>query len=145
MPVPVTLLGLMVDLSETDLPARRGSPGSAIALGVAVATLAACGAGTPVTRGFGSREVLQIRDSTFGFTGWGINTIDYSASVDGGYTNGSIQIGPVPPPTKAFRTPASSSATLTPVSPSHRSEILRRQRSRRASPAVDLSGRVRLW
>ncbi len=89
----------MVDLlSGKDLPARRGSRGSVIALGVAVATLATCGAGTPVTRGFGSREVLQTRDTTFSFTGWGINTIDYSTSVDGGYTPGTIQIGPVPPP-----------------------------------------------
>jgi len=63
------------------------------------AVLPACGAGTPVARGFGSRQVLQIRDSTFSFTGWGVNTIDYATSVDG---NGTIQIGPVPPPAQGL-------------------------------------------
>jgi len=64
----------MVDLLPgKELPAHRGSRASAIALGLAVATLAACGAGTPVTRGFDSREVLQIRDMSFSFTGWDIN------------------------------------------------------------------------
>jgi len=93
----------MVDLLPgKELPAHRGSRASAIALGLAVATLAACGAGTPVTRGFDSREVLQIRDMSFSFTGWDINTIDYSTSYDGGYTPGTIQIGPVPPPVQVL-------------------------------------------
>jgi hypothetical protein len=89
----------MVDLLPgKELPAHRGSRASAIALALAVAALAACGAGTPVTRGFGSREILQIRDTTFSFTGWGINTIDYSTSDDGGYVNGTVQIQPGPAP-----------------------------------------------
>jgi hypothetical protein len=77
------------------LAARRWSSWLIVA---AAAVFPACGAGTPFARGFGSRQVLQIRDSTFGFSGWGVNTIDYSTSVDGVYTNGTIQIGPVPAP-----------------------------------------------
>ena len=42
----------------TGWPARK----SAVAL-------PACGGGTPVTRGFDSHQVLQIRDSTFFFNG----------------------------------------------------------------------------
>ena len=78
------------------LAARRWSSWLIVA---AAAVFPACGAGTPVARGFGSRQVLQIRDSTFGFSGWGINTIDYSTSDN---TNGTIQIGPVPPPAQGL-------------------------------------------
>jgi hypothetical protein len=104
MPIPVTLPGrAMVDLLPgKEPPAQRGSRASAIALGLAVAALAACGSGTPVTRGFGSREILQIRDTTFSFTGWGINTIDYSTSDDGGYMNRTVQIQPGPAPDQTF-------------------------------------------
>jgi hypothetical protein len=93
----------MVDpLPGKKLPAHRGwSRASAMALGLAVAALAACGSGTPVTRGFGSREILQIRDTTFSFSGWGINTIDYSTSDDGGYMNRTVQIQPGSPPAQS--------------------------------------------
>ena len=74
--------------------ARQWSPWCGVALGAIV--LAACGASTPVARGFGSREVLPIRDPTFAFSGWGENVIDYSTEADGGFTNGTIVFGPQP-------------------------------------------------
>jgi hypothetical protein len=74
--------------------ARRWSSCCGVALG-AIA-LAGCGARTPVARGFGSREVLPIRDPTFGFTGWGYNTIFYATGDDGGDTSESIVFGPQP-------------------------------------------------
>jgi hypothetical protein len=55
------------------------------ALAAMAAGLPACGAGTPTARGFGSHEVLPIRDSTFSFNGgFGPTSIGYSTADDGG-------------------------------------------------------------
>jgi hypothetical protein len=64
---------------------RRESRRWAVALTTLVVGLGACGAGTPATRGFGSHQVLQIRDSTFFFNGgFGPTSIGFSTSADGG-------------------------------------------------------------
>ena len=53
------------------------------ALAAVFPALPSCGAGTPVARGFGSRQVLPIRDPTFHFTQNGSSAIDYSTGQDG--------------------------------------------------------------
>jgi hypothetical protein len=61
---------------------RRAAPWLA-----AATALTACGSGTPVKRGFDSREVLQIRDPTFDFNGgFDATSIGYSTSADGGFS-----------------------------------------------------------
>ena len=63
---------------------RRESRRLGVALTVLVAVLGACGAGQPVARGFGSHQVLQIRDSTFFFNGgFGPTSIGFSTTADG--------------------------------------------------------------
>jgi hypothetical protein len=75
------------------LAAPRGSSRCAAAWLAAAVALSACGAGTPVTRGFDSHQVLQIRDSTFFFNGgFGPTSIEYSTSDDGGITLFSVDL-----------------------------------------------------
>ncbi|HEY5090398.1 MAG TPA: hypothetical protein VIK30_10525 [Polyangia bacterium] len=62
------------------------------ALAALAAVLPACGAGTPTARGFGSRQVLPIRDSTFAFYESGPQTIGYGTYADGGYNNATIDL-----------------------------------------------------
>jgi hypothetical protein len=62
------------------------------ALAALAAVLPACGAGTPVARGFGSYEVLPIRDSTFTFYESGPQTIEYGTYADGGYNSATIDL-----------------------------------------------------
>jgi hypothetical protein len=64
----------------------------AAALLAAATALPACGAGTPVARGFGSSQVLPIRDSTFDFTTSGPQSIGYSTTADGGYHTATIDL-----------------------------------------------------
>jgi hypothetical protein len=54
--------------------------------------LPACGAGTPAARGFGSQEVLPIRDSTFVFYTSAPGTIEYGTYTDGGYQSATIDL-----------------------------------------------------
>jgi hypothetical protein len=69
------------------LAAPRGWSRRAVAWLAAATALTACGAETPVKRGFDSREVLQIRDPSFDFNGgFGATSIGYSTSDDGGFT-----------------------------------------------------------
>ena len=58
----------------------------------ALAALPACGAGTPAARGFGSQEVLPIRDSTFVFYTSAPGTIEYGTYTDGGYHSATIDL-----------------------------------------------------
>jgi hypothetical protein len=62
------------------------------ALAALAAVLPACGAGAPAARGFGSREVLPIRDSTFVFYTSAPETIEYGTSTDGGYQSATIDL-----------------------------------------------------
>jgi len=62
------------------------------ALAAMAAALSACGAGTPVARGFGSQEVLPIRDSTFVFYESSPQTIEYGTYADGGYQSATIDL-----------------------------------------------------
>jgi hypothetical protein len=61
-------------------------------LAAMAALLPACGAGAPVARGFGSQEVLPIRDSTFVFYESGPQTIEYGTYTDGGYQTATIDL-----------------------------------------------------
>jgi hypothetical protein len=70
----------------------RARASVATALLAAATVLPACGAGTPVARSFGSRQVLPIRDSTFAFTGSSPQSIDYSTIADGGYYTATIDL-----------------------------------------------------
>jgi hypothetical protein len=62
------------------------------ALTALTTALPACGSGTPGSRGYGSREVLPIRDSTFLFSDPGPQTIGYTIYVDGGTRQGTIDL-----------------------------------------------------
>jgi hypothetical protein len=61
-------------------------------LAAIAALLPACGAGTPAARGFGSQEVLPIRDSTFVFYTSAPGTIEYGTDTDGGYQSATIDL-----------------------------------------------------
>jgi hypothetical protein len=52
------------------------------AAALAAATLPACDGGTPVERGFGSRQLVQIRDSSFAFSGSRGDIVLYSVGTD---------------------------------------------------------------
>lgn len=68
-----------------------GRRGSAV-LAISLAGIASCGGAAPIGRGFGSREVLPIRDLTFSFTSANPAVVGYLTSGDAGIFNGTIAL-----------------------------------------------------
>ncbi len=70
----------------------RAAHSGLFALTALTTALTACGSGTPVARGYGSREVLPIRDSTFLFSDPEAQTIRFSIYSDGGSREATINL-----------------------------------------------------